>query len=99
MPIREIELGGSESLLSASFSLGIFALGGVPRRRPARLFLGAAAGAAIGGAVWIFSVSEPSLGLRILLECVGAGLVIAASVENEAERHEPASGVRRPVPV
>jgi hypothetical protein len=98
MPIREIELGGSESLLSASFSLGIFAMVGVPRRRSTRLFVGVAAGAAIGGAVWIFGVSEPSLGLRILLECVGAGLVMAASVETEAEGHEPAPVVRRPVP-
>jgi VanZ like family/Concanavalin A-like lectin/glucanases superfamily len=83
MPIREIELGASESILSASFSLGIFALGGVPRRRSTRLFVGAVAGAAIGGAVWIFGVSELNLGLRILLECAGAGLVIAASVETE----------------
>ena len=99
LPIREIELGASESILSAFFSLGIFALGGVPRRQSTRLFVGAVAGAAIGGAVWIFGVSEPSLGLRILLECVGAGLVISASVETEAQRHEPAPGVRRPVSV
>jgi len=99
MPIREIELGASESLLSALFSLGIFALGGVPRRQSTRLFVGAVAGSAIGGAVWIFGVSEPRLGLHILLECVGAGLVIAASVETEAQPHEPPPGVRRPVSV
>jgi len=99
MPIREIELGASESLLSASFSLGIFALGGVPRRRSTRLFVGAVAGAAIGGAVWIFGVSQPRLGLHILLECVGAGLVIAVSVETEPQPHQPAPGLRRPVSV
>jgi hypothetical protein len=83
MPIREIELGASESLLSGLCSLGIFALLGVPRRTSMRLFVGAAAGVAIGGAVWIFGVSESRLGIRILLECVATGMVIAASIETE----------------
>jgi hypothetical protein len=83
MPIREIELGASEALLSGLFSLGIFALAGVPRRPSIRFFAGAAAGLAIGAGIWIWGISEPRLGMRILLECVGAGLVIAASVETE----------------
>jgi hypothetical protein len=83
MPIREIELGASESLLSGLCSLGIFAFLGVPRRTSMRLFAGAAAGVAIGGAVWIFGVSESRLGIRILLECVATGMVIAASIETE----------------
>jgi hypothetical protein len=86
IPIREIELGGSESLLSGLFSLGIFAFVGVPPRRFTRLFVGAVAGLAIGAAVWIFGISEPRLGLRILLECVAAGLVISMSVETENNR-------------
>ena len=89
MPIREIELGAAESLLSGLFTLGIFALGGVPRRPSMRWLVGAVAGVAIGGAVWIFGVSEPRLGMRILLESVAAGLVVAASVESETEGREP----------
>jgi VanZ like family/Concanavalin A-like lectin/glucanases superfamily len=81
IPIREIELGASETFLSGLFALGIFGLGGVPRRPSMRFFAGAAAGAAIGGTIWIFGVSEPGLGIRILLECVAGGLVIAASVD------------------
>ncbi len=40
-------------------------------------------------AVWIFGVSEPHLGVRILLECVAAGVVVAASVETEADASGP----------
>jgi hypothetical protein len=87
VPIREIELGASESFLSGLFSLGIFGLVGVPRQSSMRLFAGAVAGVAIGGAVWIFGVSESHLGVRILLECVGAGAMIAASIETETEDH------------
>jgi hypothetical protein len=86
IPIREIELGASESLLSGLFALGIFALTGVPHRRSKRLFIGAAAGCAIGAAVWIFGVSEVRMGVRILLECVAASLVIAASVDTQSDR-------------
>jgi hypothetical protein len=81
IPIREIELCGSEILLSGLFSIGIFALGGVPRRWLVRYAVGALAGAAIGAVIWIFGVSRPWLGTRILMECVAAGLLISASVE------------------
>ena len=81
LPIREMELGGAQILFSGLLSLGILALVGIPRRPSTRLFAGAMAGAAIGGTTWVFGVSEPSLGIRILLECVAAGLVIVASVE------------------
>ena len=97
LPLREIELGASESLLSGLFALGVFAVAGVPRRRSTRLVVGAVAGLAIGAAVWIFGVSEPRLGVRILLECVAAGVVVAASVETETEQAAPAS--RRPASV
>jgi VanZ family protein len=90
IPIREIELGGSEALLSGLFSLGIFAFAGVPHRLSMRLLLGALGGVAIGGAVWIFGVSQPRLGMRILLESIAVGMVIGASMETEAERREPA---------
>jgi hypothetical protein len=83
LPMRQIELCGAEILLSGLFSIGIFALLGVPRRRMHRYFLGAAAGAAIGAIVWAFAVSEPWLGVRILLECVAAGLFISTSVAEE----------------
>jgi hypothetical protein len=83
LPVREIELGGAEILLSGLFTIGIFALCGVPGRPLSRFLLGGVAGGAIGAIVWVFGVSEPGLGTRILLECVAAGLVISASVEEE----------------
>jgi VanZ like family len=83
LPIREIELGGAEILLSGLFTIGIFALCGVPGRRLSRFLLGGLAGGAIGAVVWVFGVTNPGLGIRILLECVAAGLLISASVENE----------------
>ena len=83
LPIREIELGGAEILLSGLFTIGIFALCGVPVRPLRRFLLGGVAGGAIGAMVWVFGVSNPGLGTRILLECVAAGLLISASVENE----------------
>jgi hypothetical protein len=63
------------------------------------LFVGAVAGLAIGAAVWTFAVSEPRLGVRILLECVAAGLVTATSVEIETEEAELAPAFRRPASV
>jgi VanZ family protein len=86
MPIRAIELGGAEALLSGALSLGVFAFMGVPQRLGMRLLVGAAAGIVIGGAVWIFGVSQPGLGMRILLECIAASCVIAASVQSQVNR-------------
>ena len=83
LPVREIELGGAEILVSGLFTIGIFALCGVPGRPLSRFLLGGVAGGAIGAIVWVFGVSNPGLGTRILLECVAAGLVISASVEGE----------------
>jgi hypothetical protein len=83
IPIREIELGASEALLSGLLAIGIFALVGVPQRPSIRLLAGALAGVAIGAFIWIFGVTAPGLGLRILLECIAGGLVMAASVETE----------------
>jgi hypothetical protein len=68
-------------LLASLFALGIFALSGVPRQLSTRLWAGTAAGIVIGGAVWLFGVSDSHLGMRILLECALAGLVIAASMQ------------------
>ncbi len=98
IPIREIELGASEALLSGLFVLGFFALGGVPRRWSTRLLIGAMAGAAIGAAIWIFGVSESRLAVRILVECVAAGLMIAASIQTEhyaESEKEPLAGSAR----
>jgi len=81
LPIREVELGGAEILLSGLCAIGIFALCGIPRRPLNRFFLGALAGAAIGAIVWVFGISELRLGMRIFMECVAAGLVISASME------------------
>jgi hypothetical protein len=80
LPIREIELSMSEIFLSGLFALGIFGMGGAPRRPSARAFIGILAGTGIGGTIWVFGVSETQLGIRILLECVAAGLVVCASV-------------------
>jgi Concanavalin A-like lectin/glucanases superfamily/VanZ like family len=85
LPIREIELCGAEIILSGLFSVGIFALCGVPQWPLHRYLLGAAAGAALGAIVWAFAVSEPGLGIRILLECVAAGLFISTSVAEETD--------------
>jgi hypothetical protein len=84
LPIREIELCGAEILLSGLLAIGIFSLCGVPERRWVRYFIGATAGVVIGAIVWVFAVSSPGLGFRILIECVGAGLVISTSVETQA---------------
>jgi Concanavalin A-like lectin/glucanases superfamily len=84
IPIREIELCGAEILLSGLLAIGIFSWSGVPERRWIRYFIGAAAGVVIGAIVWVFAVSNPELGFRILAECVGAGLVISCSVETQA---------------
>jgi hypothetical protein len=84
MPIRQIELGGMEMLLSGLFTLGVFAFAGVPRRIQMRLLLGLLGGAMIGGITWIFGISAMRLGMKILLQCMAAGLVVAASVEEQA---------------
>jgi VanZ like family len=84
LPIREIELGGAEILLGGLFAIGIFGLCGVPSRPLSRFLLGGVAGGAIGAMVWVLGVTNPGLGARILMECVGAGLLIAWSVESEA---------------
>jgi VanZ family protein len=99
LPIREIELCGAEILLSGLLAIGIFSWSGVPERRWIRYFIGAAAGLVIGTIVWVFAVSNPGLGFRILVECVGAGLVISASIESvEAdERVSSSDGSRRRV--
>ena len=99
LPIREMELGGAQILFSALFSLGILALAGIPRRLSTRFFAGAIAGAAIGGTTWIFGVTQPSLGIRILLECIAAGLVIVASVEADTATDRPAPGSQPTVSV
>jgi hypothetical protein len=89
LPIREMELGAAQMLFSGLLSLGILALVGIPRRLSTRLVTGAMAGVAIGGTTWVFGVSQPSLGIRILLECVAAGLVTMASVEADTADDRP----------
>jgi len=89
LPIHQIELCGAEIILSGLFSVGIFALCGVPRRLLHRCLLGAAGGTAIGVIVWVLAVSEPWLGVRILLECVAAGLFISTSIAEETGRLKP----------
>jgi VanZ like family/Concanavalin A-like lectin/glucanases superfamily len=83
IPVREVELGAAEMLYSSVFALGLFGLLGVPRRRSVRLLAGVLAGIIIGSITWIFGISEPNLGLRILAECIAAGLIMASSVENK----------------
>jgi hypothetical protein len=89
LPIREMELGAAQMLFSGLFSLGTLALVGIPRRLSTRLVTGAMAGVAIGGTTWVLGVSQPSLGIRILLECVAAGLVTMASVEADTAADRP----------
>jgi hypothetical protein len=62
---------------------------GVPRRPLHRYLVGAAAGTAIGAIVWVFAVSEPGLGIRILLECVAAGLFTSTSIAEETGPLKP----------
>jgi hypothetical protein len=84
-----MELGAAQMLFSGLLSLGILASVGIPRRLSTRLVTGAMAGVAIGGTTWVFGVSQPSLGIRILLECVAAGLVTMASVEADTADDRP----------
>jgi hypothetical protein len=88
LPIREIELCGAEILLSGLLAIGIFSCCGVPERRWIRYFIGAVAGVVVAAIVWVFAVSNPELGLRILAECVGAGLVISCSVKRTQETNQ-----------
>jgi hypothetical protein len=76
-------VGVTEMLASSLLALGLFAIRGVPASRVARGLLGLVAGIAVGATVWAFAVSSPGLGVRIMLECVAAGLMIAASVTSE----------------
>jgi hypothetical protein len=80
-PVREIELSISEIVLSSLFSLGL--LGFVRTSRPllVRLSVGALGGFVIGVMTWFLGVSEVVLGLRILAECIAAGVIVAVSIE------------------
>jgi hypothetical protein len=98
LPVREIELGGAEILLSGLFTIGIFGLCGVPGRALRRFLLGGVAGGTIGAIVWVFGVSNPGLGTRILLECVAAGLVISASVDIETDAPQMPGQMQPPGP-
>jgi hypothetical protein len=80
LPIPEIDLSASEIFLGALFAIGLFAATGTPRRQSTRVLTGLAAAVIIGGGIWIFGVSDRSLGVHILLECVGAALVVAFSL-------------------
>ena len=79
--MHQIEGGAVEMLLSGLFTLGFFAFSGVPHKLVQRILLGLLAGGLIGGITWVFGISASRLGIRILLECMAAGMVIAASVE------------------
>ena len=83
VPLRVIELTAVETLCSSLLTLGLLALPGVPQRRAVGFFLGLLAGVAVGGTIWVFVVSSPGLGMRIVLECVAAGVMPAASIEPE----------------
>ena len=84
LPMHQIEGGAVEMLLSGLFTLGLFAFSGVPEKLLRRILIGLLAGALIGGVTWIFGISAARLGMRILLECMVAGMVIAVSVEERA---------------
>ena len=79
LPVREIELGAAEALLAGLLATGILGIFGVPHDLWLRAMYGVAAGVVVGGVVWVFGVSKPRLGMRILVESVVAGLTIAAS--------------------
>ena len=87
LPIREIELGGAEAILSGLLTVAILGYFGVPGRLSMRALAGIGAGFLIGGLVWVIGVSQPHLGLRILAESAAAGLIIGLSMERP-----PASG-------
>ena len=48
--------------------------------------VGALAGSAIGGRLSILAYPSHAWGLRILLECIGAALVIAMSIQTETSK-------------
>jgi hypothetical protein len=92
LPMREIEQGGAEALLSGLLCVGILGCFGVPRQRWLRSVAGIGAGALIGSIVWIVGVSAPYLGMRILLESIVAGVTIAVSAIRSGERRPGDSG-------
>lgn len=96
VPVREIELGAAEAVLAGLLSLGILGTFGVPHDPWLRAMTGVAAGVVVGGIVWVFGVSAPRLGMRILLESIAAGLTIAVSVisRNGARRQDDSGSGR-----
>jgi hypothetical protein len=81
LPLRELEMVSVEILLGALMAIGFFGQFGVPRRLRSRYLLGAAAGAVVAAVVCTFAVSQVALATHIIAECVGAGMVVSASVE------------------
>jgi VanZ like family/Concanavalin A-like lectin/glucanases superfamily len=81
IPVHEVELVASEMLLSSLMVMGVFAFGGYSRSLPGRFIVAGLTGTAMGAFIWTFGVSQRGLGVRILLECIAAALVIAGSVE------------------
>jgi hypothetical protein len=81
IPLREVELVTTEFLLGGLLAIGVFGQVGVPERRWVRYLLGAAAGLLVAVVICSFSVSHVGLGARIVMECMGAGLLVALSVE------------------
>jgi VanZ like family/Concanavalin A-like lectin/glucanases superfamily len=81
LPLREVEMVTVEILLAALLAVGLFGQFGIPRRLWNRYLLGAAAGGVVAVIVCAFAVSRAGLAMHIVAECVGAGLVVSASVE------------------
>lgn len=83
VPIPEIELSLAEIVLTALFASGLFAIWGIADRFAARVPIGVASGLLVGGTIWFFGVSSFRLGFGILLECVAAGVMVAAALSPE----------------
>jgi hypothetical protein len=87
VPLREVEMVTVEVLLSGLLAVGLFGQFGIPRRTWTRYLLGAAAGGVVAAVVCTFAVSRAALATHLIAECVGAGMVVSASVEQDmAER-------------
>jgi VanZ like family len=84
VPVRELELIVSETVLSGLFTLGILCFNPALGRSTLRYLIGVLAGAVIGGGIWLWGVSAPWLGCQILLECIGASAAVASAVRYEA---------------
>jgi glycopeptide antibiotics resistance protein len=81
IPLRDLETNISEYLIGALLCFGLLGISPSVRNLPTRWMVCAAAGIAVGISIWIFAVSEPLFGLRVLLLAIAGALTVGTAVE------------------